>query len=255
MSRAAAIVFALALSPVCAAFAAQTEGAAFFKAARDSVKISRNSEPLKISRNSTVPANGLQISVPAGEVLGVAFSNGVSAVAVGPAEFSVDALSQETPPPVCAPLERESHPSKMSVSVLRGKLVFSVSGRLERSELLIKFPAGIVADARARVVIAEAGAGNSKLAPLGRDGSHKVRRRNMGRRERRKFRAYRGSRIRKGGKAVFERIYSVERKSFSELVKSAEILRGSTFFKLGKDGKFSAETVIPKTFFSMPSRR
>lgn len=55
----------------------------------------------------------------------------------------------------------------MSVSVLRGKLVFSVSGRLERSELLIKFPAGIVADARARVVIAEAGAGNSKLAPLG----------------------------------------------------------------------------------------
>lgn len=255
MSRATAIIFALALSPVCAAFAAQTEGAAFFKAARDSVKISRNSEPLKISRNSTVPANGLQISVPAGEVLGVAFSNGVSAVAVGPAEFSVDALSQETPPPVCAPFERESHPSKMSVSVLRGKLVFSASGRLERSELLIKFPAGIVADARARVVIAEAGAGNSKLAPLGgtariksggeiwdvvKDGN---------------FAHIAVPESGKAAKPVFERIYSVERKSFSELVKSAEILRGSTFFKLGKDGKFSAETVIPKTFFSMPSRR
>ena len=81
MTRAAAI-FVLALSPVCSALAAQTQGAAFFKAVRDSVKISRNSEPLKIARNSTIPAKGLKISVPAGELLGVAFSNGVSAVAV-----------------------------------------------------------------------------------------------------------------------------------------------------------------------------
>ena len=166
MTRAAAI-FVLALSPVCSALAAQTQGAAFFKAVRDPVKISRNSEPLKIARNSTIPAKGLKISVPAGELLGVAFSNGVSAVAVGPAEFSVDALTQDAPPSVCAPGGRESHPSKMAVSVLSGKLVFSASDRLERSEFSIKLPAGAVAEARARAGLAAGAPDGAWLAPHG----------------------------------------------------------------------------------------
>lgn len=254
MTRAAAI-FVLALSPVCSALAAQTQGAAFFKAVRDSVKISRNSEPLKIARNSTIPAKGLKISVPAGELLGVAFSNGVSAVAVGPAEFSVDALTQDASPSVCAPGGRESHPSKMAVSVLSGKLVFSASDRLERSEFSIKLPAGAVAEARARAVIADVAPEGARLAPIGGTARIKAGGEIWDVVKDENFAYVAVSASGKAAKPVFERVYSSERRRFSELIKSAEILRGSTFFKLGKDGKFSAETVMPKTFFSMPARR
>lgn len=251
MTRAAAI-FAFALSPVCAAFAVQIEGAAFFKAVRDSVKVSRNSEPLKIARNSTIPANGLQISVPAGEILGIAFSNETSVIAVGPAEFSVDALSQEAPAAADAPGERESHPSKIGISVSRGKLVFAAAERLERSEFSIKFPEA-VATVRARIAVAETGPKGSRLAPFG--GTARIR---AGGGIWDVVKDENFARVVSGGgnpKTLFERAYSRERAELSVLMKSAEILRESTFFKLGKDGKFSAETVMPKTFFSMPARR
>lgn len=253
MNRVAAVL-ALALSPVCAAFADRIEGAAFFKAVRDSVKVSRNSEPLKIARNSAVPAEGLQISVPAGELLGVAFSNDVSLVAVGPAEFSVDSISQEAPGNLDAPGESESLPSKISVSVCRGTLVFAAAQRLESSKFSISLP-GAEADARARFVIAEAGPGGIRLAPIG--GTARIRAAggiwDVVKAE--NFASVAAPESGKPAKPAFERIYSSERSRFSDLMKSAEILRESTFFKLGADGKFSAETVMPKTFFSMPARR
>ena len=58
---------------------------------RESMQITRAGAQVNVKRASVLPANGLCVSVPDGEMLSIAFSNKTSMLAIGPAEFKIEA--------------------------------------------------------------------------------------------------------------------------------------------------------------------
>ena len=140
MKRAALAIF-LSLFAAANSFAEKIDGAAFFKTVRESMRITRAGAQVNVKRASVVPANGLCVSVPDGEMLSIAFSNKTSMLAIGPAEFKIEAFVQDSAENGTADnIDRESAPSNISLSLKNGRFLFSLAQRLGSSKFTVKFP-------------------------------------------------------------------------------------------------------------------
>lgn len=249
MKRAALAIF-LSLFAAANSFAEKIDGAAFFKTVRESMKFTRAGAQVNVKRASVVPANGLCVSVPDGEMLSIAFSNKTSMLAVGPAEFKIEAFIQgsaENSPD--DNLDRESVPSNISLSLKNGRFMFSLAQRLGSSKFTVKFP-NAESEIHSGIAIAETGKNGSRLIPF--DGFARIKPQNS------------IWEIVKDGvsavipekksdkKIIFKHVYSRERERFGNFIKTAEQLRRSVFFKYSKDAGFIAELILPKAFFAMP---
>lgn len=249
MKRAALAIF-LSLFAAANPFAEEIDGAAFFKTARESMKFSRNGAQINIKRASVVPAKGLCVSVPDGEMLSIAFSNKTSMLAVGPAEFKIEAFIQGSAEnsPDDNP-DRESAPSNISLSLKNGRFLFSLAQRLGSSKFTVKFP-NAESEIQSGIAIAETGTNGSRLIPL--DGFARIKPQDS------------IWEIVKDGvsavvpakesdkKIIFKHVYSRERERFGNFIKTAEQLRRSVIFKYSPNAGFAAELILPKAFFAMP---
>ena len=230
MKRAALAIF-LSLFAAANSFAEKIDGAAFFKTVRESMQITRAGAQVNVKRASVVPANGLCVSVPDGEMLSIAFSNKTSMLAIGPAEFKIEAFVQDSAENGTADnIDRESAPSNISLSLKNGRFLFSLAQRLGNSKFTVKFP-NAESEIQSGIAIAETGKNGSRLIPF--DGFARIKPQNS-------------------VWEIVKDVYSRERERFGNFIKTAEQLRRSVIFKYSPNGGFAAELILPKAFFAMP---
>ena len=162
-------------------------------------------------------------------MLSIAFSNKTSMLAIGPAEFKIEAFVQDSAENGTADnIDRESAPSNISLSLKNGKFMFSLAQRLGSSKFTVKFP-------NAESEIHSGIKPQNSIWEIVKDGVSAV----VPTKESDK-------------KIIFKHVYSRERERFGNFIKTAEQLRRSVFFKYSKDAGFIAELILPKAFFAMP---
>ena len=249
MKRAALAIF-LSLFAAANSFAEKIDGAAFFKTVRESMQITRAGAQVNVKRASVLPANGLCVSVPDGEMLSIAFSNKTSMLAIGPAEFKIEAFVQDSAENGTADnIDRESAPSNISLSLKNGRFLFSLAQRLGNSKFTVKFP-NAESEIQSGIAIAETGKNGSRLIPF--DGFARIKPQNSIWEIVKDDVSAVIPEKKSDKKIIFKHVYSRERERFGNFIKTAEQLRRSVIFKYSPNGGFAAELILPKAFFAMP---
>lgn len=236
---------------LCVCFAqAQGNGAAFITAIRDGTQISQNGKPIAISRNAILEANELKISLLANKSLGIAFSNNVSIMVFGPADFSLDSLKQN--PAQAFGKLKEISKSEMKITLKRGTFVFAMNERLLSSLLEINTPCAKISPIAKNLVV-EINDDLIKITPL--DGIAYIKTPNATANILKSENCAKFVKSANGfSQESLEKLFIKELDALGKPVKYAEHMLESVQFIPLETGKFTVRILQPKSFFANPSK-